>query len=204
MNTNKLLGFGKTYGSSGGVFFTSIDVTDKPEYVGVMVKDKEEAELVTDIVKSYVGKDIRSKFLHRVDRSLLEEFKGMAHSCKFIEERVDYYNTEEDPGLCTRTQIEGVGYGWYGKQIGDDYDRVIKGLRNDADALVLSTEKDLDDEVTIFAVVIEFENKVVYHFIGRPRLQADAVFTFSDDEILQPWQVKAINDTIPITIKGRD
>ncbi|UXQ89039.1 hypothetical protein Thu_196 [Bacillus phage Thurquoise] len=182
MNTNKLLGFGKTYGSSGGVFFTSIDVTDKPDYVGVMVKDKEEAELVTEVVCSYVAPSIRSKFLHLVDSHLLQEMLEMANDHKYIEVRVDFYDKEDDPMFCSKTEYEGVGYGDWGFLLQDDYEANIKSLRANVSRFVESTQKDLDNGVTIFALVTEYGENVMYHFIGRPRLNADVQFLFSDNK----------------------
>lgn len=183
MNINKLLGFGKTYGLGEGLKFSGIDVTDKSDYVSVMVEDTEEREIVKGVIDSYVGTSIRSRWLHRVDDTLLNELSEMAKSHEHIEERVDHYTNEDDPTRCNWTDIEGIDYGWKWTKYPDNPEKVAEILRNDIQEFIESTVKDINNDVTIFAVVVEFGDRVLYHFIGRPRLTADVIYTFADSEI---------------------
>ncbi|WQZ49391.1 hypothetical protein Z3_75 [Bacillus phage Z3] len=183
MNTNKILGFGKTYGTGEGLKFSGIDVTDSSDYISVMVSDMDEREVVKGVIDSYVAPNIRSKWLHRVDATLLNELSEMAESHKYIEVRVDMYENVDDPTLCTKTTFEGIGYGYFGSIYQDDYYSNIVDLRSDVNKFVKSTRTDLDNDVTILAVVTEYGDNVMYHFIGRPRLDGDVMFTFSDKKI---------------------
>ncbi len=188
MSVNKLIGFGKTYGLGEGKLgsvlrFSSIDVTDKSEYVSVMVSDWDERALVKEVIDSYVGTTIRSKWLHRVDATLLNELSEMAKSHEHIEERVDHYTNEDDPTRCNWTDIEGIDYGWKWTKYPENPEKVAELLRNDIQEFIESTVTDINNDVTIFAVVVEFEDRVLYHFIGRPRLTADVIYTFADSEI---------------------
>lgn len=183
MNINKLLGFGKTYGLGEGLKFSGIDVTDSSDYISVMVSDMDERALVKEVIDSYVAPNIRSKWLHRVDATLLHEMSEMSKSHKYTEIRFDFYDNEDDPTFCTKTAFEGVGYGWLGIVHQFDYEAGINVLRGEVDKFIDSTKKDLDNGVTMFAVVTEYGENVTYHFIGRPRLKADVMFTFSDKKI---------------------
>lgn len=188
MNINKILGFGKTYGLGdeklGNVVrFTGIDVTDKSDYVSVMVEETEEREIVKGVIDSYVGTSIRSRWLHRVDVTLLNELSEMAKSHEHIEERVDHYTNEDDPTRCNWTDIEGIDYGWKWTKYPDNPEKVAEILRADIQLFIESTVMDINKDINIFAVVVEFEDRVLYHFIGRPRLTADVIYTFADSEI---------------------
>ncbi|ALO79607.1 hypothetical protein HOBO_199 [Bacillus phage Hobo] len=183
MNINKLLGFGKTYGLGEGLRFSGIDVTDKSDYVSVMVSDWDERTLVKEVIDSYVASNIRSMWLHRVDTTLLNEMLEMSKSHKYMEIRVDMYENIDDPTLCTKTTFEGIGYGFFGSVYRDDYHSNIVDLRSDVDKFTKSTQTDLANDATIFAVVTEYGDNVMYHFIGRPRLDGDVMFTFSDKKI---------------------
>ncbi|AXQ67816.1 hypothetical protein KIOSHI_198 [Bacillus phage Kioshi] len=188
MNINKLLGFGKTYGLGdeklgNKVAFTGIDVTDSSDYISVMVSDMDERALVKEVIDSYVAPNIRSMWLHRVDTTLLNEMSEMAKSHKYMEIRFDFYDNEDDPSFCTKTAFEGVGYGWLGVVNQFNYEAGISILRGEVAKFIDSTKKDLDNGVTMFAVVTEYGDNVMYHFIGRPRLNADVMFTLSDKKI---------------------
>ncbi|AMO25914.1 hypothetical protein Blue_091 [Bacillus phage Deep Blue] len=189
MNINKLLGFGKAYGGLGNeklgnkVAFTGIDVTDKSDYVSVMVSDMDERTLVKEVIDSYVSTKNRSKWLHRVDATLLNELSEMAKSHEHIEERVDHYTDEDDPTRCNWTDVEGIDYGWKWTKYPDNPEKVAEILRDDIYAFIESTVTDINNGLAIFVVVVELEDRVRYHFIGRPRLTADVIYTFADSEI---------------------
>jgi len=183
MNTNKLLGFGKTYGLGKGLRFSGIDVTDSSDYISVMVSDMDERALVKDVIDSYVGTTIRSKWIHRVDATILNELSEMANSHEHIEERVDHYTNEDDPTRCNWTDIEGIDYGWKWTKYPDNPEKVAEILRDDIHEFIESTVTDINNGVNIFVVAVEFGDRVTYHFIGRPRLTADIIYTFADSEI---------------------
>lgn len=141
------------------------------------MKDLVAAEKVE---KDYiVGHSKENVELRVLDLALLEEMKKASKNRRYIEERIEFYDDEDDTSEINWIDIEGEGYGWVWlnhpprKWHSEMRKKMLRFVRHLKDTLTSTTEKR-------YVVVVKYIDYTIYHFIDREESECDTIYTFSD------------------------
>jgi S-adenosylmethionine:tRNA-ribosyltransferase-isomerase (queuine synthetase) len=112
-----------------------------------------------------------------------EVLKGMLLVCnntKHIEQRIDWYDDEEDLDRNIWIDVEGEGYGWiWVDKPMDTWHELIKRELNKYYDLKKTQIREREETV----LIVTTTNESIYHYIERDSLKRDTIYRFSNDEL---------------------
>lgn len=141
------------------------------------MKDLDAAEkLEKDYIEGHSKENVELRVL---DLDLLIEMKKASKNRRYIEERIEFFDDEDDTTEVSWIDIEGEGYGWVWlnhpprKWHSEMRKKMLRFVRNLKKTLADNTEKR-------YVIVVNYVDYTVYHFIDREESECDTIYTFSD------------------------
>lgn len=140
-----------------------------------------DVEALDSVKQAYVKwKDIKSIDVHVVTKETLEDMLSTCETLKHMEERVEFYDDEDEPNYNNWIDVEGEGYGWKWLHVPEEkWHAVLKEsmlayMKEKREQILNREEK---------VVVVITETQTIYHFIERKASLKDTIYTFSNEEI---------------------
>ncbi|MGV4321205.1 hypothetical protein [Bacillus mojavensis] len=146
--------------------------------------EKMKNETATKKVKElYVNNSAKSVSVVKISEAVLKDVLSVCDSKKHMEERIEWYDDEDNHERVNWIDVEGEGYGWLWLNEENDESKWHGLLKKSLQRFVDRKRNDLNEDSEYVIIVNTEEGDVIYHFIERDNLMCDTIYTFSDNEI---------------------
>lgn len=143
------------------------------------MRNKEAIELVK---KEYIDNyNPNTVHIEQVSETTLINLLSVCDSTKHMEERIDWYDDEEYPDRNNWVDVEGEGYGWLWVKEENDETK-WHGLLRELLLEFIKTKEPTIGDTDDYAVIVNTDQKTIYHFVYRESSMYDRIYTFSDEE----------------------